>query len=117
MIFNYLKKLWNGKIQLYIVFWVYSMFAGTLLSMITIEKYHVINGIYSFVIHLLFYTFSIFINKALWSSSANYKGWFTWSILTKIFVILDLIWLCTLLPLRIFYPEAMEKLVILLGVN
>ena len=102
MILDYIKDLWNGKIKLYIVFWIYDMAVGILINMFTVDKYNSISDISSFISFLILYIYSFFINKVLWSSATNYKGKLMWSIIVKILVILDLIWLLVLLPLRIF---------------
>jgi len=113
---NHIKDLWNGKIKLYIVFWIYYIVIGTLIDMFTIEKYNSIIDISSFLAFTVLYIYCLFINKALWSSANIYKGKLIWKLLVKIIVILDLFWLLVLFPLRLFAPKSFEQLLILLGV-
>ncbi len=115
IIYNHIKDLWDGKVKLYIIFWIYTILIGDLLRTVFIEKYHTISDTYAFIIFILFYIYSIFINKALWSSAVNYQGWHIWTKLVKLCVVLDIIWLFYLLPMQLFYPEDFKDLLILVG--
>ncbi len=96
--FNYIKDLYNGKIKLVIVFWIYNLLVGMLIDEFLREE--ILNKNFNFI--FFFYFYSFFINKALWLSSTNYKGRKLWGYLVKVIVILDLIWLIGIFPYKIF---------------
>lgn len=101
---GYLRRLWRGDVALLIVFWVYGIFLGSALAIISnyLTEYDAYisatNGGYessdlSFLIFyslygLFFLSFNIFILVAVWRSASRYKGPGVWAVLAKAFVVI-----------------------------
>ena len=100
MIFNYIKNLWNGNVKLYIVFWIYFTLVEIIFDQLFIEKVYDTN-IY-FLIFIFYIIYRFFIYKSIWSAANNYNGKFIWKILSKVIVVLDLIFLILFLSPKLF---------------
>lgn len=99
---NYLKKLLNGDISLFISFWIYFIFISFL-----IEFFFKIDLIQNSFIDLFLYSitlvYSILIFVIVYKSANKYLGSKIWSILAKTIVIINLFFSLTVLNDMIKY--------------
>lgn len=94
---SYFKRLLKGQINLNITFWVWFVFV-TLATYIFIDNsfiqtdYHQDNSavLFSFIIYLLTFIYSILIFIAVYKSAQNYIGNKLWSFLAKVIISINL---------------------------
>ncbi|MAC83633.1 MAG: hypothetical protein CL624_05815 [Arcobacter sp.] len=94
---SYLKRLIKGNITLSITFWVWFVFVTLGINIFIDNSFNQVNyhqnsedQIFSIIVYLLTFIYSILIFIAIYRSADNYKGNKLWSFLAKVIITINL---------------------------
>lgn len=96
-----IKKIWNGKLPLFKVYWIYGVLGGLIIRLIVEGSYNLISlqylSVFSYTLITLVLAYQLLLSVGIWRSASAYQGSKDWAVLAKIVAVVGLIMAVSLL--------------------
>lgn len=90
-----IKKIWNGELPLFKVYWIYGVLGGLIIRLIVEGSYNLISlqylTVFSYTLITLILAYQLLLSVGIWRSANAYQGSKEWALLAKIAAVLGLI--------------------------
>ena len=90
-----IKKIWNGELPLFKVYWIYGVLVGLIIRVIVESSYYFIAlkylSVFSYTLVILVVAYQLLLSVGIWRSADAYQKNKVWPVLAKIGAVLGLI--------------------------